>query len=380
VLPVPSIPDFYKAIASLVRNLKTIASLKSHSSTCPANIFDFALRVEPVNMSKLDQVKKITPTIAHTLAYCRRNKKCSKSCDCLKVDCTKTIERTVCALEQIQRYYFEQSNSKHMRKIYTTILLRSQLHVEYDEFFHAYNGKIGILFDVITELMRHTNLIDKDNPSPLFMRFLNEKFNRHGPNVKIFLEKTVTSFKNFDHDDLARELELSANVALAGNLFSSGENTLSFFFKNFSISTPDLNGKLQELFNALHLPVRYVDKIIALYNEYPELKVGHLCQFFIPRKALNDCVYLSYAGGIPLLGEPFPGSTVSPSKVFYLLPSLTEDHFDIVNNIQARILLNPQIAKNFIVYRYYATDEAAKAAELWHKQLSTLIDSIIKAR
>ena len=46
-----------------------------------------------------------------------------------------------------------------------------KMHPDYIEFFHAYKGSYGVLFDVMTEIAQRI-YGDSHNPSPLFLQDL----------------------------------------------------------------------------------------------------------------------------------------------------------------------------------------------------------------
>lgn len=338
---------------------------------------------------------KRTPTIAQAEFYCENEPNCTLSCGSSKTIQANTHNFTLCALmhklstPEMQTLQLNTpENNPHIRNLFETILHRAQMHPEHLEFFHGFSAYFGLDFDIFTELARQANLADPENPSPFFLRLSSKNFDKYAPNVEFFLHKTLPQANAPDYPDSTHltspgqylrtsELLLSTNIALGANckMLSSGECTLAFFLNNgFLFKT----GRLPKI-SIDFLSIPDTQEILDLYKQYPELQTGQLIQIFIPKKMAQSCVYLSINYGQPI---------TEPKKNFWgtyyeVRPDPSARISELAQHaseyIQARVLPHPRLAKNFIVYRYYATAQAEQADKVFHEKLKDIIARALSA-
>lgn len=397
VVQAKSAQELYAAIASWLKNIKSTSILKKiiKADSPITNIFDFDLHIEQINISEGKQLlgDKHQPgvrlTSVHAITYCNKNYDCLKKC-CNEKDCPRTHNKAeiVCALgHMLPKINCDGKWNDHIQNVFTKIIENSQKYKDYNEFFHAHEGSVTILFDVMTEFARRMKLVEKNNPSPLFLRLLSKKFDKYGKNVEEFLNKTFYPLykieHKFDHHSPIKDLIVSSNIALGGNFYlaSVGENTIKFWLSNFSMDTPNTQIHLYDFFNHIHFPTdsinKIIDKIIKIYGKYPELSSdGVLLQIYIPRDKTDKYSYLSFAGG-----HPFDLFNAKASILLDLdqdtLWQYAKNNFEEFDRIQARILPYPEAAKNFIIYRYYATEKAEQAAAKALQELRQLFDQVL---
>jgi hypothetical protein len=328
----------------------------------------------------------ITATISHALGYCNNNIGCQKLCHC-QDHCPTTVNITLCALGHITQANPNLKYSDRLRDTFATVVKRSQMHPEYIEFFHGYDGRYGMLYDVMTEIAQRL-YGDPHNPSPLFLRIFSEDFSRGGKNIAHFFKETwdsglLSHTKDWlgrpapDHDVRAKALLLATNVALAGNAYDPfwvGECTLRYFLSGQSYGTINIEQQVSRILSKfIFFQPQLLTQITTMYGS-PNLNSGQLLQILVPRKMVNDCAYSSKEYGYPSNRELFENPRESISNVLDVLPQRATENFEKVDLLQARLLLNPRYAKHFIVYRYFETPEAEQSSQEARSKLHALFD------
>jgi hypothetical protein len=324
-----------------------------------------------------------TATIFHALGYCKTEPECISTCMSpqknevsapstqTKVNASNT-SKTLCALDYIMQTSGKEFDSPYLHATFDTVLKRSQMHPDYIEFFHAYQGTFEFLFDIMTEIAQRL-YGDPHNPSPFFLRILSEDFKKGGKNTHHFLKETwplCLGPDSYDHDTRVQAVIISTNMALTGNLGHKYECTLSYFLHGMSLTllTWDFIERLLEKFNLRPELVEELEFITQYLS-----KQGQLLQIFVPQRIVDNCAYLSLGLGFPLPdGHPLKNlGFVDAVKTAY-----ATGQYKISNDIelQARLLLNPRYAKHFIVYRYPLTPWAAEASREVSTRIHALFD------
>lgn len=367
---------FYTALAALLRNLKS--SFSDKTKECPASLFNFGIHIEQVDLTTATLDHQETPTEAHALTWCEKvNPECKRAC-CGNTSCKPCTRTFACAMNAMSNTKIERWDNSldqtmpHLRRTFTTIHQRSQLFSQtHHEFFHGYDGKYGMLFDVMTEVAKRLDLLDSANQSPLLLRLSSGLFNLHARNVEHFLTQTWPQTPS-DHNSLIKTLILSVNVALGGNFYQNGECTLKYWLNNISITDLDLGPLLTSIVSMFGLTPQEAknlsEKIIAIYNQYPELNTGHLLQIFVPQGQTNDLAYMSLPMGIPY------DTSTPTTKALAEYPTEVKTLFYSEDARQARLILRPDA--NLPIYRYYRTQEAQTAAPKALSELQALLDIV----
>lgn len=282
---------------------------------------------------------------------------------------------------------------------------------DYDVFYHA-QATIYVLFqDIITEVLKYTAQ-HKEDPLFYYLR-IPDQAGTH----QVLADILKKGF-NTDHDPRIRNLLLSVNLSLFGNILEPGESTIDYFVKNISINSPYgkrplafVQGLLQDL--DLSVESTFIDELADLYGKYLSATNGNLLQIFIPKDKVNDYVYLSFPYGVPLncsaLGSDarwkgcswnYPLYPIrikdAQGKVVQSYDLTTIDprsYLDIYRNhptaimvdnmdaIQARILLTSDFllnpASGAKIYRYMITDSQKLAA--YKKELKDIIERMMSS-
>jgi hypothetical protein len=209
---------------------------------------------------------------------------------------------------------------------------------EYFVFYHAQQGNIAFLNDVVTAFS--TCLSIKPQNELVYLREHVSNQPNYMTNFEDYLKLFYqVPFAN-DHSQFARNTMVSLNLSFLSNHDLIGESTLQFFLANMNASDQSKSNLMNFLSKFLgdmqgdHAAGR-VQEYLKLSSEIEELCGSRILQIFIKKDEANSLVYPSRTFGHPLRKD---GIIPEISK-FLLAPDI--GLFDSsIKNIQGRLITN----------------------------------------
>lgn len=89
-----------------------------------------------------------------------------------------------------------------------------------------------------------------------------------------------------------------ANLSLFGNMNNYTSCTFHYFISDFNLSPYDPQNFIKEIFNHFGFDLKYIDKLLQLIKNV-RTSEGRLFQVFIPKRKIDQFVYLSSTGATP---------------------------------------------------------------------------------
>jgi len=209
------------------------------------------------------------------------------------------------------------------KKFVDSIIEREREYVDdYYVFYHAQRKELRILQDFLREIYEYFQ-VTQSLKSFHFLRFWKDM--PISVDANTFIDDNNKKGSWNDLSGGMNNLLLSVNLSLFGNCtaISGMCCTFDYFMKSYSMSYIDIKGILNEVFNTFEFDKKYIDQLIAL-NKICETKEGILFQFFIPKKLVDHCAYLSRVAGIPY-DTAVPGCDFDQLKKRHLSISKTLD-------------------------------------------------------
>jgi hypothetical protein len=167
-------------------------------------------------------------------------------------------------------------------------------------FYHATATMLTIMTDLYTQLYFHEHPEAKKTASDTF-RFLRFEGESRDQSAREFVEKEMRAHGLID--DKTNEmmaLLLSVNLSLFGSVGSKTECTWKRFVENTRSVEKWRVEALERMMDHFGLTKKYINEIVALdkdiFDVTPE---ALLMQIFIPKKTVDELVYLAWIRGLP---------------------------------------------------------------------------------
>jgi len=249
-------------------------------------------------------------------------------------------------------------------------------------FYHAQVGSLRILQDFLKELYTLLNIKPLSDFEFIRPWYANEKTT----DVNTFIDNEEKGSHHgwYDHRSDLRNKLLSVNISLFGNHYNYGECTYDYFKSNLSIGAPAVKSAIEKIFTRFNLNKNYVYDVLGIMKGEDEYKAS-LFQILIPKKIIDQCVYLSHAYGTPyrnnIVVSCFDKKKERHTKISTILEKCKKDPKSIedLGTLQARILLGQDIVLNpesdIKLIRY--VDGEQNSTSDYQEQLSELANTIV---
>lgn len=310
-------------------------------------------------------------------------------------------------IDLFPQIFAAQKNNPQFVDTLTQILLNEEEHKDYFVFYYGGLGVQGFIESFFTYLHRYLDLsLKKRERSKLEAC---AKYSKMGD----FLSENVFEWDCTSH---GRYL-MSTNIGLFGNMDNAGECTSHYFSRgrNVTMDSRKLHDLIQEVCTSIGLPVLQ-GKLDYLLDKYAETH-GRLKQIFIPKKMVDNIVYMSFPMGLPItknnsayegannaieeMAKYFTGKSVVAEKDFaVLIPSTVISgirNFGFANPadfkknmgfvrdsyLQARILhpspsfTDQKPAHGIKIYYYFAREKDREKSKKYNKQVDEFVREMI---
>ncbi len=198
------------------------------------------------------------------------------------------------------------------KKFVESIIARERENIDnYYVFYHAQRNGLRVFQDFLREIYEYFQ-ITQSLRSFHFLRFWKDMPETTDANTFID-ENNKKGYWNDSGGGMYKFL-LSVNLSLFGSCtaVSCCECTFDFFVNSKNIISVNSKDILNEIFDMFKFDKKYIDSLASLENLI-QTKEGNLYQFFIPKKVVDHCAYLSHAFGIPY-NSAVPGCGFDQTK------------------------------------------------------------------
>lgn len=166
-------------------------------------------------------------------------------------------------------------------------------------FYHTAPTMLAVMTDLFTQLYFNENLQARATADDTF-RFLRFQGQSTDLSVSEFIEKEFRAHGLID--DKNKELMailLSVNLSLFGNVGFKTESTWARFLGNWRSVENWQQEEFKTILKKFGLTDKYLKEIMALDDIFAVTPESMLLQIFIPKKQVDELVYLAWVRGIP---------------------------------------------------------------------------------
>jgi hypothetical protein len=229
---------------------------------------------------------------------------------------------------------------------------------DYFVFYHGQNAAHRIVQDFWLEILALVQLRYPEDFIP--MRFWGGKKILSNSNPKAFLTSTelIPKCKSGIISDLNPQIGqhiLSVNISLFGNIRYPADSSLEFYLQNASNSDMETANLLKEVTTFFDFNQDFVDKITSSQS-LRMADFGSLVQIFIPKKLVDNCVYLAitfgcaYTDNLGVGGYEFIDNYGYQAKISPILEAIQSGTLPkgkltkgVLEQLQARIIIGKDI-------------------------------------
>lgn len=161
--------------------------------------------------------------------------------------------------------------------------------------YHGTDSEWMVAQDLYTQLYKYLYPEEKISEEFKFTRFAEESIGHE--TAQDFLVSELQEKGLINDQGAMGAVLISTNLALFGNVSSSGECTWEYFLESKSHYKPTVE-LYKKMMDHLELTDKYIEEIFAL-NDVVKTKGQMLMQIFIPQEKIDEIAYLAWTRGIP---------------------------------------------------------------------------------
>lgn len=277
------------------------------------------------------------------------------------------IDSTTKSIEELCKHYVKHNSFvvsfENKVSIMCDIYKKELISKDYFVFYHTADDQICFFYKLITLFKKCIN----GNPHHQF-RGLDLPFAPY-KNVNEFMnafKQTSGLIHNYSEKNGYNyaDMGMSVNAFLFGNDGNDSSSSIYMFTTNISVSKPDNECVLEALGEVFDINLQYKNYYPIFENYMKDNPV--LYQIFIPKKYVNDLVYVAVAGGDMVESngshsfEDMFGDFTAEHVNKWISSGRSNKHCSVtINGIQGRLFLKPELMNNkkIRINEYYGKDK-----------------------